>query len=53
MPSFESLYQEYPCSYNSPLSCDRPFQTAQQIKGAKFCLECGFPATLPQEAEIK
>ncbi|WP_180277708.1 hypothetical protein [Nostoc sp. 'Peltigera malacea cyanobiont' DB3992] len=53
MASFESFYQEYPCSYNSPLSCDRPFQTAQQIKGAKFCLECGFPATLPQEAEIK
>ncbi|MCW5316919.1 serine/threonine protein kinase [Nostoc sp. KVJ3] len=53
MPSFESFYPEYPCSYNSPLSCDRPFQTAQQIKGAKFCLECGFPATLPQEAEIK
>ncbi|MEH2194483.1 MAG: substrate-binding domain-containing protein [Nostoc sp.] len=53
MPSFESFYQEYPCSYNSPLNCDRPFQTAQQIKGAKFCLECGFPATLPQEAEIK
>ncbi|WP_341528596.1 substrate-binding domain-containing protein [Nostoc sp. UHCC 0302] len=53
MPSFESFYKEYPCSYNAPLSCDRPFQTAQQIKGAKFCLECGFPATLPQEAEIK
>ncbi|MBD2247818.1 substrate-binding domain-containing protein [Nostoc sp. FACHB-888] len=53
MPSFESFYQQYPCSYNSPLNCDRPFQTAQQIKGAKFCLECGFPATLPQEAEIK
>ncbi|MDZ8189016.1 MAG: substrate-binding domain-containing protein [Nostoc sp. ChiSLP02] len=53
MPSFESFYQEYLCSYNSPLNCDRPFQTAQQIKGAKFCLECGFPATLPHEAEIK
>ncbi|MFN6500687.1 MAG: substrate-binding domain-containing protein [Nostoc sp. DedQUE01] len=53
MPSPESFYQEYPCSYNSPLNCDRPFQTAQQIKGAKFCLECGFLATLPQEAEIK
>ncbi|WP_138506274.1 substrate-binding domain-containing protein [Nostoc sp. PA-18-2419] len=53
MASFESFYQQYPCSYNSPLNCDRPFQTAQQIKGAKFCLECGFPATLPQEAEIK
>lgn len=53
MPSFESFYQEYLCSYNSPLNCDRPFQTAQQIKGAKFCLECGFPAILPHEAEIK
>ncbi|MBN3925124.1 substrate-binding domain-containing protein [Nostoc sp. NMS4] len=53
MASFESFYQKYPCSYNSPLSCDRPFQTAQQIKGAKFCLECGFPATLPAEGEIK
>ncbi|MBD2195865.1 substrate-binding domain-containing protein [Calothrix anomala FACHB-343] len=47
------FYQEYPCSYNAPLNCDRPFQTAQEIKGAKFCLECGFPATLPEEAVIK
>ncbi|BAY06915.1 substrate-binding domain-containing protein [Calothrix sp. NIES-2098] len=53
MPSSEYFYQEYPCSYNAPLNCDRPFQTAQEIKGARFCLECGFPATLPQEAEIK
>lgn len=53
MPSLESFYKEYDCSYNAPLSCDRPLETAQQIKGAKFCLECGFPATLPIEAEIK
>ncbi|OUL28889.1 substrate-binding domain-containing protein [Nostoc sp. 106C] len=53
MHSSEYFYQEYPCSYNAPLNCDRPFQTAQEIKGARFCLECGFPATLPQEAEIK
>ncbi|MBW4563400.1 MAG: substrate-binding domain-containing protein [Mojavia pulchra JT2-VF2] len=53
MPSSEYFYQEYPCSYNAPLNCDRPFQTAQELKGAKFCLECGFPATLPQNAEIK
>ena len=53
MPSLESFYKEYNCSYNAPLSCDRPLETAQQIKGAKFCLECGFPATLPMEAEIK
>ncbi|MDB9373362.1 substrate-binding domain-containing protein [Nodularia sphaerocarpa] len=39
--------------YNNPLSCDRPLQTAQELKGAKFCLECGFPATLSEQVEIK
>jgi ABC-type phosphate transport system substrate-binding protein len=53
MPSFASFYPEYPCSYNNPLSCDRPFQTAQELKGAKFCLECGFPATLSEQVKIK
>ncbi|MBD2215120.1 substrate-binding domain-containing protein [Nostoc linckia FACHB-104] len=53
MPSIKYFYKEYSCSYNLPLSCDRPLETAQQIKGAKFCLECGFPATLPIEVEIK
>jgi ABC-type phosphate transport system substrate-binding protein len=53
MPSFKSFYKEYPCSYNSPLSCSHPYETAREIKGAKFCLECGFPATLPQGSEIK
>ncbi|MBE9216074.1 substrate-binding domain-containing protein [Plectonema cf. radiosum LEGE 06105] len=53
MSSLLTFYKEYNCSYNAPLSCDQPLQTAQQIKGAKFCLECGFPATLPIESEIK
>ncbi len=53
MHSSVSLYQEYPCSCNAPLNCDRPWQTAQEIRGAKFCLECGFPAILPLEVEIK
>ncbi|MFB2769514.1 substrate-binding domain-containing protein [Pelatocladus sp. BLCC-F211] len=53
MPSPEHLYREYPCSRNAPLNCDRPWETAQQVKGAKFCLECGFPATLPLPSEIK
>jgi ABC-type phosphate transport system substrate-binding protein len=47
------LYQEYPCSRNTPLSCDILLQTAQEVKGAKFCLECGFPATLPLSTEIR
>lgn len=53
MTSFASFYPEYTCSYNNPLNCDRPLQTAQELKGAKFCLECGFPATLSEQAEIK
>ncbi|MBD2449260.1 substrate-binding domain-containing protein [Nostoc sp. FACHB-152] len=53
MTSFGAIYPEYSCAYNNPLNCDRPLNTAQEFKGAKFCLECGFPATLPQEIEIK
>jgi len=53
MSSFGSFFPEYSCLYNNPLSCDRPFQTAQELKGAKFCLECGFPATLSEQVEIK
>jgi ABC-type phosphate transport system substrate-binding protein/serine/threonine protein kinase len=53
MPSSNSFYPEYPCSYNHPLNCDRPLQTSQELKGAKFCMECGFPATLSEKAEIK
>ena len=53
MSSLESFYKQYDCSYNAPLSCKHPLETAEQIKGARFCLECGFPATLPIEVEIK
>ncbi|MEM7712511.1 MAG: substrate-binding domain-containing protein [Cyanobacteria bacterium P01_A01_bin.68] len=53
MSSLESFYKEYDCFCNAPLSCKNPLETAQQMKGAKFCLECGFPATLSIGAEIK
>ncbi len=52
-PKSKNFYPQYSCIYNAPLICDRPLQTAQEVKGAKFCLECGFPATLPNSAEIK
>jgi ABC-type phosphate transport system substrate-binding protein/serine/threonine protein kinase len=52
MEIIDNLYPEYPCSRNSPLNCDRPSETAQEIKGAKFCLDCGFPAILPLPSEI-
>jgi serine/threonine protein kinase len=51
--SLTDYYREYTCSYNNPLNCDRPLQTAQSVKGAKFCLECAFPAILEEKAEIK
>ena len=53
MTDLQNFYQAYSCSRNAPLSCDLLTQTAQEIKGAKFCLECGFPATLPLPTEIK
>ncbi|MBD2308741.1 substrate-binding domain-containing protein [Chroococcidiopsis sp. FACHB-1243] len=45
--------RSYRCWQNAPLSCDRPLKTAQEVPNAKFCLECGFPATLPNQAEIR
>ncbi len=53
MSSTELFYKEYPCSYNSPLDCENIIETLQEVKGAKFCFECGFPALLPEETEIK
>ncbi|MBW4599455.1 MAG: substrate-binding domain-containing protein [Calothrix sp. FI2-JRJ7] len=53
MSSTEFFYKQYSCSYNSPLDCERIIETLQEVKGAKFCFECGFPTFLPEEAEIK
>jgi serine/threonine protein kinase len=53
MPSSADFYPQYNCFYKNPLNCDRPLQTTQEAKGAKFCLECGFPATLSEQVEIK
>ncbi len=49
----ESIYKEYPCISANPLKCDRPVETIQEYKGAKFCVECAFPAILTEKAEIK
>jgi len=53
VPLTEPCYQEYFCSRNAPLNCDQAQQTVQEFPGAKYCLECGFPAPLPQKAEIR
>lgn len=54
VPLVKPCYEKYRCSRNAPLSCDQPQQTLQQVKEAKFCLECGFPVTLlPDKDEIR
>lgn len=53
MPLSDNPYREYLCSRNSPLSCDQVQQTIQEQKGARFCMECGFPTTLSPEKEIQ
>lgn len=53
MSLIKPSYKEYSCSRNAPLGCDQLQQTAQQFPQAKFCLECGFPAILPEKVEIK
>lgn len=47
------FYPEYHCSHNSPLNCDRLQQTMQEYQGAKFCLDCGFPVTLPPGQKLE
>ncbi len=49
----EPLYIQYRCSWGDPLTCDRLQQTVLQNPEAKYCRECGFPAILPQKAEIR
>ena len=53
MVSADVPYAEYRCSRNDPLKCDQPQKTLQEYKGAKFCLECGFPTPLATGQEIK
>ncbi|MBW4595358.1 MAG: substrate-binding domain-containing protein [Brasilonema angustatum HA4187-MV1] len=53
MSSTELFYKEYSCSHNAHLDCEKIIETLQEVKGAKFCFECGFPTILPEEAEIK
>ncbi|MBC7882796.1 MAG: hypothetical protein H7Y37_16010 [Anaerolineae bacterium] len=50
---FETLYKEYRCTRNTPLSCDQIQETLEKLPGAKFCMECGFPTTLSEKIELK
>ncbi len=55
MPIVDSnaLAKLYRCTQNAPLSCHNPIETTEKIPGAKFCLECGFPTTLPVQTELR
>lgn len=48
-----TLAKFYQCTENAPLSCRKPIETTEKIPGAKFCLECGFPTTLPVETQLR
>lgn len=55
MPIVDSnaLAKFYRCTQNAPLGCRKPIETTEKIPGAKFCLECGFPTTLPVQTELR
>ncbi len=55
MPIVDSnaLAKFYRCTQNAPLGCRKPIETAEKIPGAKFCMECGFPTTLPVNTELR
>lgn len=55
MPIIDSnvLAKFYRCTQNAPLSCRKPIETTENIPGAKFCMECGFPTTLPVQTELR
>ncbi|MEH2373826.1 hypothetical protein [Nostoc sp.] len=55
MPILDSntLAKFYRCTQNAPLGCRKPIETTEKIPGAKFCLECGFPTTLPVQTELR
>ena len=48
-----TLAKFYKCIENAPLGCRKPMETAEKIPDAKFCLECGFPTTLPISTELR
>ena len=49
-----NLYPQYQkCYRNDPLGCDRPLETLKKAPLAKFCSQCGFPAQLPENKEIR
>ncbi|MGB7415917.1 MAG: substrate-binding domain-containing protein [Thermosynechococcaceae cyanobacterium] len=53
MSIVNTLTQSYRCSQNAPLGCQKPRETIEEIPGAKFCLECGFPTPLPAQSELR
>ena len=48
-----TLTKFYQCRENAPLGCRKPIETTKKIPNAKFCLECGFPTTLPASTELQ
>ncbi|MGF1603229.1 MAG: substrate-binding domain-containing protein [Thermosynechococcaceae cyanobacterium] len=53
MSIVNTLTQSYRCNQNAPLGCQKPRETIEEIPGAKFCLECGFPTPLPAQSDLR
>lgn len=52
-PVAAPVYEQYRCLNGNPLNCGYAQATVQQDAKAQYCLECGFPATLAEQAEIR
>lgn len=48
-----SPYEKYRCPLKNPLNCQEAQQAVEQDRNTKYCLKCGFPAILPEKAEIQ
>jgi hypothetical protein len=53
MPITNAYTQFYQCAQNIPLGCQKPKETIENVPGARFCLECGFPTPLPEKVELR
>jgi ABC-type phosphate transport system substrate-binding protein len=48
-----SHYEKYRCPLKNPLNCEEAQQAVEEDRNTKHCLKCGFPAILPEKAEIQ
>lgn len=50
---FPAVYEKYRCPVQNPFNCPEPQRVITENPSIKSCSKCGFPALLPQLAEIQ